>query len=127
MRQQEAKERGEFVDILEGGIDPADYDVLITDISHKTLETRIAEELGIPYLSKATEFDAKKVVEVSEGYIYGDTFRPIVPFVVSRKDEARCAFFIVGTSFPLTYLSTQVSAGPLRFNKTANQSRQAGF
>lgn len=91
-REQEAKDRGEFVDIHEGGIGPADYDVLITDISHQTLETTIAEELGIPYLSKATESDAKEVVEMGEGYIHGETVRPIVPFVVSRRDEARWVF-----------------------------------
>lgn len=62
-RQQEAKNRGEFVDIHDIGRDPNDY-VLITDIKHETLETTTAEELGIPYLSKATESQAKKVVQV---------------------------------------------------------------
>lgn len=100
---------------------------MITDISHQTLETTIAEELGIPYLSKATESDAKEVVEVGEGYIHGETFRPIVPFVVSRRDEARLVFLIVDTGSPLTYLSTQVSAAPTCLNKAANQSRLAGF
>ncbi|KAH0609461.1 uncharacterized protein H6S33_012947 [Morchella sextelata] len=63
-RQQEAKERGEFIDIHDIGRDPSDYDVLITDIKHETLETTIAEELGIPYLSKATDAQAEEVVEV---------------------------------------------------------------
>jgi len=71
--QKEANDRGEFVDIHDGGIVPADYDVLITDISHQTLETIIAEELGIPYLSKATGSDAHGVVKVGQGYIHGDT------------------------------------------------------
>lgn len=62
-RQQDAKDRGEFVGILEGGIGPADYDVLITDVSHQTLETTIAE-VGIPYLSQATETDAKEKIKV---------------------------------------------------------------
>jgi hypothetical protein len=33
--------------------------VLITDIKHETLETTLSEELGISYLSKATEAEAK--------------------------------------------------------------------
>jgi hypothetical protein len=69
-RGQEARDRGQFVDTHGGGLVPADYDFSITDISHQTLETAIAEELGIPYLSKATESDAKEVVEVGQGYIY---------------------------------------------------------
>jgi len=58
------------------------YDVLIPDIQHETLENNIAEELGIPYLSKATESDCQKsVIEVGDGYIHGLEFRVIVPLV----------------------------------------------
>ena len=39
--------RGAFVDIHDVGIDPKDYDVLISDVKHETLETRVAKELGI--------------------------------------------------------------------------------
>jgi len=96
-RQQDAKERGEYVDIHGiGGTDPADYDVLITHIKHETLETTISEELGISYLSKVTEAEAKKVVRVGNGYIYGRKDRTIIPFVVSRKGEA-CWFFSLST------------------------------
>ena len=109
-RQQDAKDRGEFADIQEGGIGSEDYDILITDISHQKLETTIAEELGIPYLSQVAVADAKEVVEIGEGYIRGDTVRPIVPLVVSHKDEARWVFFIVDTGAPLTYLSAQARA-----------------
>jgi len=64
-----AKDRGQFTDIHDiGGTDPKDYDVLITDIQRETLEKKIAEELGIPYLSKATESDAKKVIEVGDSF-----------------------------------------------------------
>lgn len=75
-RQQEANDHGEFIDIHDvGSVDLADYSVLITDIKHNTLETMIAEELGIPYLLKATEAGAKEAVQV--------------PFIVSHEDEAR--------------------------------------
>jgi len=84
-RQEEAKQRGEFIDIHDIGRDPNDYDVLITDVKHETLETTIAEELGIPYLSRATESQAKKVVQVGNGYIYGSKFRGIIPLVVSPR------------------------------------------
>ena len=88
--QQDAKGRGEFVDILEGGINLAHYDVLITDISHETLETTIAEQLVIPYLSQAAESATNEVVERGGGI--GDTVKPIVPFVVSRGDELDGSF-----------------------------------
>ncbi|KAH0609470.1 uncharacterized protein H6S33_012956 [Morchella sextelata] len=108
-RQQEAQERGEFIDIHDIGIDPNDYDVLITDVKHETLETTVAEELGIPYLSKATEADAKEVVQVGNGYIYGRKFSAIIPFVVSHGDESRWVFFIMDSGAPLTYLSAEAS------------------
>ena len=122
--QQDAKGRREFFDIHEGGMDPASYDVLIPDISHETLRTTNAEELGVSYLSKAADSDANEVVEVGTGIIHGDTLRPIVPSVVSRSDEARWAFSIVDSSSPFTYLSVQVSAVSTCFNKNA---RLAGF
>jgi hypothetical protein len=112
-RQQEALERGEFTDIHdvdpEYSPDPTEYDVLLTDITHGKLESTIAEELGIPYLSKATEADAKEVVQVAEGYIYGLHKRTIVPFVVANEKEARWVFFIVNSGSPWTYLSAQAS------------------
>jgi hypothetical protein len=115
-RQQEAQERGEFIDIHDIGIDPNDYDVLITDVKHETLETTVAEELGIPYLSKATEADAKEVVQVGNGYIYGRKFSAIIPFVVSHGDESRWVFFIMDSGAPLTYLSAEVSDPTCRTN-----------
>lgn len=60
-------------------------------MKHETLETTVAEELGIPYLSKAKEADAKEVVQVGTGYIHGSKRRAIVPFVF---DQARWVFFI---------------------------------
>ena len=113
-RQQEAKDLGEFVDIHDISRNAKDYDVLISDIKHETLEKIISEELGIRYLSEATESQVKEVVKVGRGYIYGKTFRTIIPFVVSRNGEARWMFFIMDTSAPLTYISAQVSASICR-------------
>lgn len=57
--QEEAKARGECVDSMEGGLSAKDYDVLITDVSHTTLETTIS---GISYLSPAKSADADAVI-----------------------------------------------------------------
>jgi hypothetical protein len=70
---------------------------LITSINHGKLQTEIAEELGNTYLSKAAEADAKEMVEVCEGYIHDRNYRPIVPLVVSLRDEAHWFFDIVDT------------------------------
>lgn len=91
-----ALDRGEFTDIHD--VDPeyspdlTEYDVWLTDITNEELESKIAEELSIPYFSKATEADTKEVVQVAEGYIYGLHKRIIVPFVVNKK-EACWGFF----------------------------------
>lgn len=58
---EEARDRGEYIEIHDvSGIGPTDYDVLISDIKHETLNTRITGGVGLPYLSKATEADAKR-------------------------------------------------------------------
>ena len=108
--EQEAKERGEFIDVHDIGTDPDDFDVLISDVKHKTLATSIAEQVGVPYLSKPTEADAKEVVKVANGYIYGPKDRTIIPFVVTHKEESRWVFFIIDSGCPRTYFSAQVSA-----------------
>lgn len=41
------------------------------------LKTKLAKQLGIPYLSKATESDAQKVVRFAEAYIRGVASRTI--------------------------------------------------
>ena len=114
-RQQEARDRGEFIDIHDvGGVDPKDYDVLITDIDSKKLRSEIAEVIGIPYLAKASEADANKVVEIGHGIVYGPKFRSILPCIVSRHGKSHWVFFIVDTGAPLTYLSAEVSASAYR-------------
>lgn len=119
--QEEAKARGECVDSMEGGLSAKDYDVLITDVSHTTLETTIS---GISYLSPAKSADADAVITVGEGYIHGRSYRLIIPFVVARFDVTRWVFFIVDTGSLWTYLSEQVSAASPCL-QTANYLRLA--
>jgi hypothetical protein len=115
--KQEAIDRGEFIDIHDvGGVDPKDYDVLITDIDSEKLRSKIAEFIGIQYLAKATEADANNVVEVGYGIVYGPKYHTIYPCVVSRNGKSHWVFFIVDTGDPLTYLSAQVSAPAYRKN-----------
>lgn len=109
-RQEDARDRGEFVDIHDiGGIDPKDFDVLITDIDEEKLRSEIAEVMGIQFLAKATEEDANTVVEIGHGYIFGRNVRTIFPCVVSHDGKAHWVFFIVDSGAPLTYLSVQTS------------------
>jgi hypothetical protein len=106
-------ERGEFVDLHDGvGVDPKDYDVLVTDMNNETLESEISELVGIPYLKEATKDEADKVAEEIRGFTYGFRRHQILPCVVSIGDMARWVFFIVDSGAPTTYISTQVSVHP---------------
>lgn len=91
-------------------IDSEDFDVSVSGIDHKVLETTIAKKLGIPYLSKATKSQAEEVVLVANGYIHPEGLKPIIPLVVSHAGEARWVFFLIDTAASVTYLSDQVSA-----------------
>ena len=88
-RDQETRYRGWFSHIHEDANNPEDCDVLISDIKHVTLETAIAKDIGIPYLSKATEAEANEVVNVAIGYIRDGGGRTLVPFVVRHREEIR--------------------------------------
>lgn len=58
-KQEAAKERGEFVDIHDSiRPDPKNYDVLIPDMNQCTLETDIAELVGVKYIQEATKEEA---------------------------------------------------------------------
>ena len=102
--------RGQFISKYDNPNDPYEYDLWITDIKHKTLKTIIAEEIGIPYLSEATEDEANEKVKVGIGYIYGLKKRTLVPFVVKHREEIRWVFFVVDSGASVTYLSKQVGA-----------------
>ena len=97
-------------------MDPKDYDVLVTDITDNTLRSEIAELAGMAYLEKATKDDANKTVDIGYGFLYGSKFRPIFPCIVSFRDKAHWVFFLVDSSAPVTYLSSQVSVATYRKN-----------
>ncbi|KAI9767199.1 MAG: hypothetical protein M1840_005798 [Geoglossum simile] len=90
-RQQEAKDRGEFVDIHDiVGIDPKDYDVLITDVDDEKLRTEVADILKLVMVLYT--------VGVSARYSH-------VPSAITAKPIGY--FFIFDTGAPLTYLSAR--------------------
>ncbi|KAF8455263.1 hypothetical protein BDZ91DRAFT_746834 [Kalaharituber pfeilii] len=108
--QEEAKQRGKYIDIHDvGGVDPKDFDVLITDVNDESLRNEISQVVGIPYLAKATEADANEVLKAGHGLIYGRKLRTIFPAAVGHKGKAHWVFFILDTGAPLTYLSSQAS------------------
>ena len=109
-RQEEARDKGHFVDIHDvTGLQPSEFNVLISDITHKTLESTISQDIGMDYLSKAEEPDANRVLESVTGYIRRLGHRALVPLVVNNDGEARWVFFIIDSSAPFTYLSVQVN------------------
>ena len=124
---EEAIERGEFVDIHDiGGVDPKDYDVLITDMDNDTLHSEISKLVDIPYLKEATKDEADKVATEIHGFIHGQKLRMILPCVVSIEDKARWVFFIVDPGSPLTFISSHVSAHPHRTNTPATNLALGG-
>ncbi|PUU77261.1 hypothetical protein B9Z19DRAFT_1065997 [Tuber borchii] len=88
---------------------PNPHEVLISDVQHETLETTIATELGITYLSKVPQDVQSKVIHKAYGYFYGPNDRAIIPLPVISKDKALWVFFVVDSGSPNTYLSAQVS------------------
>lgn len=115
----------EYVDIHDLGgmvlddisIDPADHDIQILDIDDAKLRHEVAEAVGIVNHAEATKVEADKELKVGDCIIYGRTLRTIFPAVVSYENRAHWVFFIVDTGSPLTYLSTQVGAPPVKERK----------
>ena len=70
----------------------------------------LAAKIGIPYLSKVTMAEAKRVVKRCTGYIYGTQKRTIFPLPVAYGGEARWIYFLILSRFQFTYLSPEVSA-----------------
>jgi hypothetical protein len=110
-RRQKSLERGQYVEVHDIGMDSHDYDVLMTDVKHETLETTIIEELGIGYryLSKPHQTDVDKVVLDDDGHTHGQIYGPIIPLVVTNLNKSH-RVFIIDSEAPLTCLSAQVSA-----------------
>jgi len=96
MKAEEDAARGAFFDIHDiGGVDPNDYDVLITDVDDHTLHNEISDLVGIPYLKEATKEEADKVADSLRGFVYGRKYRMIAPCVLKIEDNAHWVFFIV--------------------------------
>lgn len=70
----------------------------------------LAAKIGIPYLSKVTMAEAKRVVKGCTGYIYGTQKRTIFPLPVAYGEEARWIYFLYLNRLQFTYLSPEVSA-----------------
>jgi len=117
MKAEEDIARGTFVDVHDiGGVDPNDFDVLITDVDDNTLHNEISDLVGVPYLKEATKEEADKVADTLRGFIYGRKYRMILPCVLKIEDKAHWVFFMVNSGAPLTYISTQVSVHTYREN-----------
>jgi hypothetical protein len=105
-----------YVDIHDldnaGDLELNNYDVRITDINERTLRTEISKALGIDYLAKATEADAKREIDAISGYLYGEGHRAMVPCVVSNGNKAYWVHFLVDTGAPITFLSEKVNPPP---------------
>jgi hypothetical protein len=85
------------------GLQTGDFDVLISDLNHQKLETELSDILGVPYLSRASEEDVKKVVEVGEAIVVGPSFRTIFPCVVEVGGKALWIFFLVDTGSTMPF------------------------
>lgn len=89
-KEKEAIERGDFVDIHDIGSPGSDpFDVLITDVTDDILRTEIAEVVGVPYLGKASLEEADKLMDMGQGFLFGDNSRPIFPCVVRLPEQER--------------------------------------
>ncbi|KAI9766926.1 MAG: hypothetical protein M1840_006223 [Geoglossum simile] len=111
-REKERKniENGNFIDIHDiGGVDPKDYDILITDVDNDILESKISELAGVSYLEEVKKDEADNMPDKITGFIYGRKFRMILPCLLGVQGKARWVFFIVDGGAPLTYISTQVA------------------
>jgi hypothetical protein len=109
-KEEEAKKRGEFIDIHDvGGVDPQDFDVLLTDMDNNTLHSDISALAGVPYLKEAMKDEADKKVASVQGFVYGRLTRNIFPCTLSIQGKACWVFFLVCSGAPLTYISAEVS------------------
>ncbi|KAL1964762.1 hypothetical protein VTN77DRAFT_6629 [Rasamsonia byssochlamydoides] len=108
LRILEAKERGEFFNILDPGyVTPDQFDVFLADVTYSKLKTDMSQIFGVEYLSQATDADAKHISDIDQAISHGETYRTIYPCVVCIRDKAYWVFFIIDSGAPFTYLSSQ--------------------
>jgi hypothetical protein len=90
-------------------LEPKAFDALVSDVNEKTLQTEVSKVFGIDYLAKASEDDAKRVVDTIDGYLYGEGRRAMVPCVIRNGDKAYWVHFLVGNGSPWTFVSENVN------------------
>jgi len=84
------------------------YDVLIGDITEKTLFTSLSDRFGVPYLSHADP-----TVEPEwpvKGIIFGPNKRVFVNLVLATEARRLNVFFLVNSTCPTTFVSPTVLA-----------------
>ncbi|PUU77243.1 hypothetical protein B9Z19DRAFT_1128504 [Tuber borchii] len=86
-------------------------DEIISDVTHQILQTQIAKDVGIKYLSKAIDSEAKaqKIAPIIHGYLFGEKSRWIVPLVVSHLNGPYWVFFLLDSGSPTTFFSEEAS------------------
>lgn len=85
------------------------FDVLLTDVSYKSLTEDVSEKLGYKYLSRAPKTDLLKMSPQIKGYLFGARSRPFFPFITTFNNQSHYVHFLFDTSSPFTYLSYEVS------------------
>ena len=84
-------------------IAPSGQDLMLTDVTHEILNTRIAPELGVRYLSASEAEDASFPVT---GTLFGLNRRLMVNLLVRRRESHKFLniLFLVDTGSPVSYL-----------------------
>ena len=84
-------------------IAPSGQDLLLTDVTQNILNTRIAPELGVQYLSAS---EAENPSFPVTGIMFGLNRRLMVNLLVRRKETHRFlnVLFLVDTGSPVSYL-----------------------
>ncbi len=100
------EEKLDLVDSMEpqSFIAAADYDVLLSDVTHNDLHGQIAERLEVQYLTISNSED--HYTKEAIGVLFGSYLRPMVNLVVSSKRFKRSVnvIFLVDTGSPSLYI-----------------------
>lgn len=86
----------------------ASQDMLLTDVTGKTLRDKIAALFEIPYLSVSKKeglFDATEI----NGVWTKETYQVLIPCIVKNSTEACWVIFVLNKGSPRTYLSAEFS------------------
>lgn len=91
-------------------VDEPYYDVTVSDYDHKLLARYVAPELGIEHCGAATAPSEASRQRPLKGVMYGSQRRMFVGAPVESRQSGKVvnAVFLLNTSAPFTYLSTEV-------------------